>query len=430
MKILVFAHQLVMGGTVVNAVDLAAALRDLHGHDVTLFASPGPLLSLVRERGLRYIPAPDARFHPTPALVRALREAVRSERPDLLHAWDWWQCIDAYYAVHLPMSVPMIVSDMTMEVTRLLPKGLPTTFGTPELVDQARAMGRRRVELLLPPVDVHQNEPGAVDPQPFRERFDIARSDTLVVTVSRLAEYLKGESLLRTVDAVRTVGRHLPLKYVIVGDGTLRGRLERLAVEVNGELGRRAVVLAGALLDPRPAYAAADIVVGMGGSALRGMAFGKPTVIAGEQGFSAPFTPETAERFHYTGMYGRGDGDLGSARLAADIGELAGQPDRLPGLGEFSLRFVRQHFSVEAVSAHLAEYSQRAVSDAPSLRESLTDGLRTAAIYFRERRFLIPSRDASRKGTWPAESGSSARVPRPQPEPGQRAVKKPWQPLH
>ena len=39
--------------------------------------------------------------------------------------------------------------------------------------------------------------------------------------------------------------------------------------------------LAGEMLDPRPAYAAADVVLGMGGSALRGMAFGKPLVVQG-----------------------------------------------------------------------------------------------------------------------------------------------------
>ena len=86
---------------------------------------------------------------------------------------------------------------------------------------------------------------------------------------------MKGEGLHRTIDAVRTLGRDLPLRFVIVGDGTARIELERRANEVNTELGRSAVVLTGPLLDPRPAYASADIVVGMGGSALRGMAFGE-----------------------------------------------------------------------------------------------------------------------------------------------------------
>ena len=49
--------------------------------------------------------------------------------------------------------------------------------------------------------------------------------------------------------------------------------------------GRQVVLLTGEIADPRPAYAAADVVVGQGGSALRGMAFGKPLVVVGEGRF-------------------------------------------------------------------------------------------------------------------------------------------------
>jgi hypothetical protein len=51
--------------------------------------------------------------------------------------------------------VPMLVTDMQNFVSRLMPKALPATFGTPELVDRARAMGCRHVQLLLPPVSLH-----------------------------------------------------------------------------------------------------------------------------------------------------------------------------------------------------------------------------------------------------------------------------------
>ncbi|MFZ4790775.1 MAG: glycosyltransferase family 4 protein [Candidatus Competibacteraceae bacterium] len=393
MKILVFSHQLIMGGTVVNAIELATALRDLHGFDVVLFASPGSMVTLVEKKGLRYLPAPDARFHPTLAIARALRNAVRSERPDLIHAWDWWQCVDAYYAAHILMRIPMVVTDMSMNVTRLLPKALPTTWGTPELVDQAKAAGRQRVKLLVPPVDVHLNAPNAVDSRPFRDRYGIEEGDITLVTVSRLDWFLKGESLVRTIDAVRTLGHDFPLRLVIVGEGTARAKLERLADDANAELARPAVVLTGALLDPRPAYAAADIVVGMGGSALRGMAFGKPVVIVGEQNFSTPLTPETAEFAYYKGMYGRGDGSPSNARLEADIRGLAEHPDQFPALGEFSRQFVLRHFSLEAVSSHLAEICRDAVAEMPPFYVTAADGLRTAALYLRERRFLTPSRD-------------------------------------
>ncbi|MEA3274492.1 MAG: glycosyltransferase family 4 protein [Pseudomonadota bacterium] len=393
MKIFVYAHRLEIGGTQLNAIDLSAALRDLHGHEVVLFATPGPMVKLAEQKGLRYLPAPDAYLHPSPVRMRALREAVRHERPDLVHVWDWWQCLDAYYSVHLPMRVPMVVTDMMMDLTRILPKWLPTTFGVPDLVDKARAAGRKNVELILPPIDVHYNAPDSVDPLPFRERYGLSDNSITLVAVSRLSNWMKSESLIRTVDAVRALGRDMPLEFLIVGEGEARPRLERLAEKCNSELGRTAVLFAGALLDPRQAYASADIVVGMGGSALRGMAFGKPVLIVGEQNFSAPFTPGTAESFYRQGMFGRGDGDLGNARLVENISVLAGKPGEFSALGEFSRQFVVHHFSLESVSARLSVFCRAAVAELPGLHVSAADALRTAAIYLRERRFLTPSRD-------------------------------------
>ncbi len=392
MKLLVFAQHLEIGGTQVSSIELAAALRDVHGFDVVLFAGPGPMTKLVEKKNLRLLQAPEARFHPSPARIRALCSAVREERPDLVHVWDWWQCIDAYYALHLRLRLPMVVTDMMMSLTRILPKRLPTTFGTPELVDQAKAAGRTRAELLLPPVDVHQNAPHVVDSSSFRNTYGIEDSDILLVTVSRLSDWMKAESLLRTIDAVRTLGRELPLRLVIVGDGTARGKLQQLADQVNAELRRNAVVLAGPLIDPRPAYAAADIVVGMGGSALRGMSFGKPVIIVGEQTFSAVLDSTTAPFFYYKGIYGLGSGGSSNARLVADIRRLAENRDERLALGHFARGFVVRHFGLETVSAELAALCRRTVADNLRFADAAADGLRTAAVYLRERRFLTPSR--------------------------------------
>lgn len=390
MKILIFAHRLEIGGTQTNAIELAAALRDLHGHEVVLFATPGPMVKLVEEKGIRFLPAPhDFSGYPSLARMRALRDVVKSERPDLLHVWDWWQCLDAYYSVYLPMRVPMVVTDMMMSLTRVLPKELPTTFGTPGVLNQAKAAGRRQVELLLPPVDIHVNAPDAVDPFPFRERYGIEYGDITLVTVSRLADSLKAESLIRTVHAVRTLGHDLPLRFVIVGDGAIRAKLEQLAEQVNIELGRSAVVLTGELLDPRPAYAAADIVIGMGGSALRGMAFGKSVIVVGEQGFSSPLTPETAGSFYYKGIYGLGNGTHNIESLEADIRWCAEHPAERSALGQFSRQFVMRYFSLEVVCARLEEFCRRTTTQVvPRLHVVLTDGLRTAAVCLRERKFL------------------------------------------
>jgi glycosyltransferase involved in cell wall biosynthesis len=147
------------------------------------------------------------------------------------------------------------------------------------------------------------------------------------------------------------------------------------------------VVLAGPLLDPRPAYAAADIVVAMGGSALRAMAFAKPVVVIGERGFAAPFTPDTADDFHHRGMYGIGDGSPGNAQLVAAIREVAERPGGLRALGEFSRDFVARHHSLEVIGARLEAFLRSAAAEKPRLHVAAADGLRTAAIWLRERRF-------------------------------------------
>jgi glycosyltransferase involved in cell wall biosynthesis len=391
MKIIVFAYKLVVSGTTVNSVELTAALRDCHGFDVALFATPGPLAGLVEQKRLRYYPAPEAHFHPSPARMSALRDAVRRERPEMIYAWDWPQAIDAFYGVYLPLRIPTVVTDMSMALGRMLPRSLPTTFGTPAVRDQAAAAGRRRVEVLLPPIDTDLNAPGAVDPSSFREYCGIKNGEVTLVTVSRLDEHMKSESITRTIEVTRVLGRELPVRSVIVGDGSARAALSKLADEVNAELGRPAVLLPGAMVDPRPAYAAADIVVGMGGSALRGMAFGKPVIVTGARGFSSVLNPKTADYFLYYGMYGYGDGDAADTAFVRRIRSLVEHPEEFAELGDFSRRLVLKRFSLNTVSGQLAEFCRSAASSMPTRQAVVFDALRTAAVWVRERRFIPPS---------------------------------------
>lgn len=393
MKVLIYAHRLEVGGTQINAIDLADALQRLHGMKVTFFAAPGPLVALARSRGLRYVAAPDACVHPSPARVRALRDVVRHEAPDLVHAWDWWQCLDACCALRMGTRVPLVVTDMMMELTRILPKHLPTTFGTPEIERLARGVGRTRTEVLLPPVDVTLNAPGSVDGDSFRRMHGIEAAAPLLVTVSRLSTWMKSESLIRSIEAMGSLVHHTGLRLVIVGDGQARAALERLARQINDRFGRPAVLFTGALLDPRPAYQAADVVIGMGGSALRAMAFGKPVIVAGEGGFSSIFAPSTADLFHDRGFFGQTVSRQGNEALVAQIDELLGDPERRSSIGHFSRQFVLQHHSLEKVSARLAAVYRDAVERPVSARSAALDALRTTAVYLRERRFLTRSRD-------------------------------------
>lgn len=382
MKILVFAHQLEVGGTQVNAIELSAALRDHHGHDVCIFASPGPMAAVLETKRLRYIPAPVVRSYPSRSMITALSATVRGDRPDVVHAWDWWQCSHAIYATYTRHRIPLVVTDMMSVggIEQGLPKSPITTFGTPERADWARAAGFRDARVLLPPVDVIENRPGLVDPRHFRDRFEIRDDEIALVTVSRLDRVLKFESLKWTIDAMRALGREFPLRLVIVGDGEGRSDIQKLADGANRELAREAIVLAGQMLDPRPAYAGADIVVGMGGSALRAMAFAKPVVIVGGKGFAVAFTPETSDWFHYHGIYGVGDGSPKSAHSVEALRMLATSHAKRAALGAFSRNFVEAHFSIQAVAEQLNACCLAAVSRSVHPLPAVLDGLRTAAV--------------------------------------------------
>lgn len=125
------------------------------------------------------------------------------------------------------------------------------------------------------------------------------------------------------------------------------GRRWKSARLTNSTCGREVVTLTGELLDPRPAYALADVLLGMGSSVLRGMAFEKAAVVQGEAGFWSVVSPATLPMFLRQGWYGLGDGSSGTARLMRTLLDLLSDEQARRELGTFSRRVVRDRFSLE-----------------------------------------------------------------------------------
>jgi len=215
---------------------------------------------------------------------------------------------------------------------------------------------------VVPAVDLEQDAPDQVDGTAFRLEHRLTTDDFVLVTVSRLSHVLKEESLGRTIDVVRQLGRELPLKLVLVGDGDAKERLEALAARANLELGRQAVLFTGETLDPRPAYAAADAFIGMGTSAMRAMAYGKPIIVVGGNGFAMPLTPETADYFAYHGTYGLGDGDPANRGLSQLVRDVATDGASDHARGAFARAFVRREFDLDRIARQLNEYYVKAAS--------------------------------------------------------------------
>lgn len=385
MKVLVYPHSTGIGGSQLNAVEIAAAVRD-RGHEVIVVSRPGPLVRTIRRLGLPHVTLdPRATRRPSRHAAAQLTALAREHGCDVVHGYEWPPGVEAFAGPGLRMRLPVVCTVMSMAVAPFLPKSMPLIVSTDEIRRRAIGSGHRQVTLLEPPVDVQANAPGQ-EHGSFRADFGLRADLPLVAVVSRLAPELKLEGLLAACDAAGELASSgTPLQLAVVGDGSARQLVEQAADAANAKAGKKVVTLTGLLDDPRPAYAAADIMLGMGGSALRSLAFGKPLVVQGEHGFCELLTPDSAPLFFRQGWFGLGPAAEGrpqsAARLAEILRRLLADPAARAGLGDYGRSLAVERFSLErAATTQLEVYALAAQACArPSQLRLAAQAARTGA---------------------------------------------------
>lgn len=380
MKIMVMPIGFEIGGSEINAIDLAAAVQEL-GHEVVVIGRPGPLGERARSAGLRVISVPiTRRGRPNPLNSRAIGRAIRREKPDLVHVYEALSCIEAFFGVRLWRSakVPLVATLYGMNVDGFLPRAVPMIAGTRDVqVELAATRDPASVHLLDPPVDTRANRPDDEAGRRQRLAWGVGDDEELVVIVSRLDVWMKIDSLMDAIDAVDILASERSVRLAVVGDGPARAALEYRAADVNRRHGRRVVDVVGAMVDPVPAYQAADVVVGMGTSLLRGMATGKPAVLAGELGYVDLIEPSSIEPYLRQGFWGMGDGVRAASALAGLIADVfdrdaAGRRQ----LGEFGRAFVVERFGLPAAADQLIGMYEQVARWTPSRRRLVAELLR------------------------------------------------------
>jgi L-malate glycosyltransferase len=368
-KVLVYPHELIIGGCPINAIDLAAAVVE-EGHEALVYGIPGPLTEYIDAKGLPFIAAHPLRYRPAPTRIWEVARIAVRHRVDIIHGYEWPPCLDAYFGAHLLAGIPVVCTVLSMSLMPLVPASVPLIMGTRQLLDEAQRARGGRIALIEPPIDADLDHP-SVDGTDFRLRHGIEPDEVLIAVVSRLAVDLKLDALVRAIDAVAELAERLPVRLIVVGTGDAAVELEARAGKANARLRRPVIQLQGPMLDPRPAYAAADIVLGMGSSALRGLAFGKAVVVQGEEGFSAVFEPATCEQFYGQGFYGLGDGQPGPRALQRQIERLATDRQLRARLGAFGRDVVVERYSLRSASRSLLDIYRDTLAQPPVARRLL-----------------------------------------------------------
>ncbi|PUB29939.1 glycosyltransferase involved in cell wall biosynthesis [Promicromonospora sp. AC04] len=379
MKVVVYVHHMEIGGSQLNALELARETA-ARGHDVVVLAPPGGAMwDVARRFGLDMVTLPTHLVWPSPKNMAHAVSAVRRLRADVVHAYEWGPAIDVALGPHMLLGTPAVVTTLSMYVSGYIPRHLPLIVGTRRLEQEAATI-YRNVRLMEPPVDTTTNFPRSAGGTAVRARWGFRPDDVVLAVVCRLTDDLdKTAGVLEAMALVERGGWSSALCLLVVGDGPRSDDVAARAEAINAAVGRRAVVVAGALDDPRPAYDAADVVLGMGSSALKGMAFGKPVVVQGERGFWRRLDEESLPRFLEQGWYGS-DG-RGVAALADALEPLVRRPGLRATLGTFGQRLVADRFSLAASAGQLEQIYRDAAVD--GRRSALSLG-RTAAVVVRD----------------------------------------------
>ena len=376
LRILVGLNRLWLAGGELNAFDLAMKCRE-QGHHVVIVApdeDDRAMVELAEHRGfiVRVLP----RGH-TRSLIRPLESIAKEERIQLIHMYYSRLTVAALLGPYRRWGTPVVSTDYGPGIPSRISSCSHFIVGTEELAEGIRPWFGAPVSVIEPPVDIDHDCLDAVDVDAFLACHNIEDVDRpRVVLVSRLDSYIKLEGILRTIDACAAL-ESLGVTLIIVGSGDALSDVRRAADRVNDRLRRRAVVVTGRLYDPRPAYAAADIVVGMGGSALRGMAFEKPVVIVGGNGFALPFEPATAEYFFRYGFYGQGP----MYDLTEALRRILSDPALRVSLGQFSRRTVESRYSLDVAYHRLERIYLAALRNRPNSSERWLNPAQALAHY-------------------------------------------------
>lgn len=346
MRILVCPHQLGMGGSQLNAIEMAVAVRR-HGHEASVYAPGGVLSAALEDMDVPWHEAPEPGSR-SGTWSRRLGQVVHEQEVDLIHTYEWRPGLQAAFARGL--RTPLLMSVMAMEVPRFLPTHLPVVVGTPALADRMLGQGREAY-LLEPPVDMNRYR--TRDVAAARKQWGIGGDELVVSVVSMLTTDLeKLQGVLSAIAVIDRLAASYPVRLLIAGDGEGLPTVMARAEEANARHGRTVVQPVGFQLDAVSVYEAADVVLGMGSSAIKGLAHGKPLIVQGEGGFWKLLDDDAAPAFMHDGWFGR-DG-AGVRDLVGSLRRLLDDRGLRERLGALGRRLVERRYSLAHAAAELS----------------------------------------------------------------------------
>ena len=328
----------------------------------------------MRSRGAWNGHRPREDVFPSPRNIDALSRLVRERRIDVTHGYEWGPGLELFAATGLTGPMPTVTTVMSMSVPHELPRHTDLVVGTADLA-RGQVGLRDRVHVMEPPIDTRLNRPAGG--RAARLRLGLGPDDLVVSVVCRLTPNLdKLAGVLTAMDVVADLTRSCEVRMVVAGEGPGLDEVRSRASDINTATGTETIIVTGALADPSAAYDAADVVLGMGSSALKGMAFSKPLVVQGEAGYWRLLDEESLPTFLQVGWFGHGG--RGPLDLEPILGSLVDDEPRRTALGELGRQVVVSRYGLDAATDQLLAIYDDAIALRPSRPVLLREAVRTS----------------------------------------------------
>ena len=327
-----------IGGAETHVLTLARALADL-GHRVTVVSGGG-----VYEKEadtFEHIRLPLHKKRYFPFALRALRLLFKRRRFDIIHA-------HARYPAFLCRLLGVrFVSTAHWVFSTRFPLRLLSFWGEECLAvsPDIGAYLKREYGLSEEKISLTVN---GIDTSRFlaKER----KGDISICHCSRL-DSDRARAAFSLIEAVSRLCKEYLFHVRIVGDGTEKERITRLAEEVNQKAGRCVIEICGATADVAAYVGEADIFVGVSRAALEAMAAECAVVLAGNEGYASVFHPETAEESEKSNFCCRGAEETSTEKLEKDLRMLLSlSRESLRAQGKSNRAYVQAHYSTHRLA--------------------------------------------------------------------------------
>ena len=358
MKILMATMGLDIGGAETHIVELAKELKH-QGHDIIVVSNGGVYVPEITAAGIRHYNAPMHQRN-LRNMLRArgiLRRIILQEKPDLVHAHAR---IPAFLCGTLQkqLKFPFVTTAHWVFDTRGMLRYL-TNWGqrTIAVSQDIKAYLIREYGLPAEHISVTIN---GID----TEKFSPAVSGERVIREFGLDPQLPILSYVSRMDADRAmVARQLiqiapqldqavpGIQLLIAGGGNVFEELKALSAQVNAQLGRSCVTMAGPRTDINEIVAAGQVFVGVSRAALEAMSAGKPVIVAGNEGYHGLFGPDKLEEAQAGNFCCRGLPLSTPELLLRDVAAaFALSPQQREEVGAYGRQVIFDYYSVRRMA--------------------------------------------------------------------------------